>query len=56
VLALPNTGVIVRYSPVYGTDPLGRNNQEFGTAPHIFNRPERDALQTTLELIAEGDY
>jgi len=56
VLALPNTGVVVRYSPVYGTDPLGRNNQEFGTDPHVFNRPGLDALQTVLELIAEGDY
>ena len=56
VLALPNTGVVVRFSPIYGTDPLGRNNQEFGTDPHVFNRPRRNALQTTLELIAEGDW
>ena len=56
VVALPNTGVVVRYSSAYGTDPLGRNNQEFGTDPHVFNRPRRNALQTTLELIAEGDY
>ena len=56
VLALPNSGVVVRFSPVYGTDPLGRNNQEFGTDPHVFNRPRRDALQTTLELIAEGNW
>ena len=54
VLALPNSGVVVRFSPIYGTDPLGRNNQEFGTEPHVFNRPRRNALQTTLELIAEG--
>jgi hypothetical protein len=54
VLALPNTGVIVRYSSVYGTDPLGHNNQEFGTNPHIFNRPGRDALETVLEIIAES--
>ena len=56
VLALPNSGIVVRYSPVYGTDPYGRNNQEFGTNPHIFNRPGRDALQTVLELIGEGDW
>jgi len=56
VVALPNTGVVVRYSSVYGTDPLGRNNQEFGTDPHFFNRPRRNALQTTLELISEGNY
>jgi len=56
VLALPNTGMVVRYSAIYGVDPLGRNNQEFGTSPHIFNRPNRSALQTVLELIAEGNY
>ena len=56
VLALPNTGIVVRYSSIYGTDPTGRNNQEFGTDPHFFNRPHLDALQTTLELIAEGNY
>jgi len=56
VLALPNSGIVVRYSSIYGTDHLGRNNQEFGTEPHFFNRPRRDALQTTLELIAEGNY
>ena len=56
VLALPNTGMVVRYSPIYGTDPLGRNNQEFGTDPHVFNRHRRNALQTALELIAEGEF
>ena len=56
VLALPNSGIVVRYSSIYGTDHLGRNNQEFGTEPHFFNRPRRDALQTTLDLIAEGNY
>jgi len=53
VLALPNTGIVVRYSSIYGTCPLGRSNQEFGTTPHIFNRPGLDALQTVLEIIEE---
>jgi len=54
VLALPNTGIVVRYSSIYGTDPLGRNNQEFGTDPHYFNRPNMDALQTVLAMIEES--
>ena len=53
MLALPNTGIIVRYSSLYGTDANGRNNQEFGTDPHIFNHPGLDALQTVLEIIEE---
>ena len=56
VLALPNTGVIVRYSAGYGTDILGRNNQEFPTEPHIFELPGKDALQTVLYLIEKGEY
>jgi len=51
ILTLPNTGIVIRYSAPYGTDSLGRNNQEFGTDPHIFNMPGKDALMTTLYLI-----
>ena len=51
LVALPNTGIVVRYSSIYGTDYLGRNNQEFGTEPHIFNKDGMDALETVLALI-----
>lgn len=51
VLALPHTGIVVRYSSAYGVDNLGRNNQEFGTEPCVFNMPGKDALQTVLYLI-----
>jgi len=51
VLALPNTGIVVRYSAAYGVDFLGRNNQEFGTEPCVFNMPGKDAMETVLYLI-----
>lgn len=51
IVALPNTGIIVRYSAAYGVDNMGRNNQEFGTEPCFFNMPGKDALETVLYLI-----
>ena len=53
--ALPNSGIIIRYDPTLVTDTRGRP-LEYGTEPHFFNRPGLDALQTVLELIAEGVY
>jgi len=55
-LVLPNTGMVVRFMPLYGTDHLGRNTWEHPTQPDIFNREGMDAMQTVLALIAEGNY
>ena len=55
-LVLPNTGMVVRFMPLYGVDHLGRNTWEHPTQPDIFNREGMDALQTVLALIEEGDY
>ena len=51
LITLPNTGIVIRYSTIYGTDNMGRNNQEFGTEPHIFNMEGMDALETVLMVI-----
>ena len=51
LITLPNTGIVIRYSTIYGTDNMGRNNQEFGTEPHIFNMEGMDALETVLAII-----
>ena len=56
VLALPNTGVVLRYAAGYGVDEYGRENYEHGTQPHYFNRPGLDALGTVLAMIREGSY
>jgi len=56
ILALmPNTGIAFRFDSLYITDSRGRP-LEAGTIPHYFNRPGMDALETVLELIAEGGY
>lgn len=54
-VALPNTGMIFRFDVFYVTDEHGRPF-EAGTLPHHFNREGMDALETTLALIAEGEY
>jgi len=55
-LVLPNTGMVIRFMPLYGVDHLGRNTWEHPTQPDIFNREGMDALQTVLTLIEEGNY
>ena len=54
--ALPNTGIIIRYDVGYPVCRLTGRPLEEGIPPHFHNRPGMDALETTLELIAEGVY
>lgn len=54
-IALPNTGILFQMDLFYITDRYGWP-VEAGIAPHHFNREGMDALETTLALIAEGDY
>jgi len=55
-IALPNTGIIWRVDIGMFTDDYGRSIEELGLAPHIRNLPGMDALETVLELIAQGEY
>ncbi|MCL2565526.1 MAG: S41 family peptidase [Defluviitaleaceae bacterium] len=54
-VVLPNTGIMIMFDSFYITDSTGRPF-EAGTIPHHFNREGMDALETTLALIAEGEY
>jgi len=54
-IALPNSGIIVRYDTMLSLNSYGRPI-EYGTDPHYFNRPGMDALETVLALIEEGWY
>lgn len=54
--ALPNTGIVIRYDVGYPVCQRTGRPLEDGIPPHFINRPGLDALQTTLELIAEGAY
>jgi len=53
--AMPNTGIVFQFDAFYITDRHGRPI-EAGTIPDYFNRPGMDALETVLDMIAEGEY
>ena len=50
-VVMPNSGLIVRYSPVYGVSYDGSGSQEFGTEPDIISPDGEDALTTCLKCI-----
>ncbi|MCL2377161.1 MAG: S41 family peptidase [Defluviitaleaceae bacterium] len=54
--SLPNTSILVSWDIDYLVDEHGRALEEFPTQPHYFNRPGMDALETVLQMIAEGNY
>lgn len=50
-IVLPNSGLIVRYSAIYGITADGTGSQEFGTEPDIYSAEGESALDTCLRLI-----
>jgi len=48
---LPNSGFLVRYSPIYGVTPDGASSQEFGTEPDIISPEGETPLETCLKAI-----
>lgn len=53
VFPLPNSGIHVRYAPVYGTTLDGRSSEEFGTTPDIISPEGQSPLETCLEAISQ---
>jgi hypothetical protein len=52
-IALPNTGIVLRWDTDYVVDQYGRALEEFPTEPHYYNREGMDALETVLAIINE---
>lgn len=52
-VVLPNSGLIVRYSPIYGVTFDGTGSQEFGTNPDIVSSENESALDTCLRAIEQ---
>ncbi|UTC67201.1 MULTISPECIES: S41 family peptidase [unclassified Treponema] len=50
-IALPNSGLLIKFDFMYGLTEDGYCADEFGTAPDIYNLPGKDALETCLEAI-----
>lgn len=53
-LVLPNSGLMVRYSAVYGTTADGAGSQEWGTEPDIVSPAGEEALDTCLKAIRQA--
>lgn len=50
-IVLPNSGVVVQYSPIYGTTADGANSEEYGTKPDYESPTGETPLDTCLKLI-----
>lgn len=53
-IILPNSGLVVQYSPIYGITADGRNSEEYGTEPDYYRQKDKTALETCLELIKKN--
>lgn len=53
-IVLPNSGLIVRYSAIYGVDSTGAGSQEWGTEPDIYAAEGESALDACLRAIEEN--
>ncbi len=54
-IILPNTGLVIQYSPIYGITGDGRNSEEYGTEPDYYRRKDETALDTCLRLIKNNN-
>ncbi|MCL2321326.1 MAG: S41 family peptidase [Oscillospiraceae bacterium] len=54
-LILPNSGVALRYSMLYGLNLDGSSNQEFGTTPDFKSPDGESPLDTCLKLIERNN-
>lgn len=54
IFRLPNSGIHVRYAPIYGTTLDGRSSEEFGTTPDIISLEGQSPLDTCLKAISES--
>lgn len=50
-MVLPNSGLIVRYSALYGLNPDGSCNEEFGTTPDIISQNEAPLTTALREIL-----
>ena len=50
-IILPNSGLVIQYSPIYGVTSDGRSSEEYGTVPDITLEEGKTALETCLDVI-----
>jgi len=54
ILSMPNSGILVAYSTIYGMDHSGRNSEEFGTTPDILLDDSINAFEYLMNAIKDG--
>ena len=52
-LILPNSGLVVQYSPMYGVTADGTGSEECGTEPDIVSPDGESALETCRKQISQ---
>ncbi len=53
-IILPNSGLVVQYSPIYGVVPDGTYNEEAGTMPDIISPEGENELETCIKAIKQN--
>jgi hypothetical protein len=51
LVALPYSGLLLQYCTLYGMNPDGSNNEEFGTTPDYISEAGETPLDTCLRII-----
>jgi hypothetical protein len=50
-IILPNSGLVVQYSSIYGVTADGKNSEEYGTEPDYYVKNGETALEACIRLI-----
>ena len=54
LMRLPNSGILIQFTMMYGLNPDGSGSEETGTAPDILSPAGEPALVTALRAAAEA--
>ena len=55
LMRLPNSGILIQFTMMYGLNPDGSSSEEAGTAPDILSPAGEPALVTALRAIREAE-
>ena len=53
MMRLPNSGILIQFTMMYGLNPDGSSNEETGTMPDVCSPAGEPALVTALRAIRE---
>lgn len=50
-IIMPNSGLVIQYSPIYGVAPDGTCSEEYGTMPDIISPTDESEIDTCIKAI-----